>query len=569
MLKGIPASQGIAVGKVRKIEPPVLRIIRTTADPDTELQRFRKASGETVNDIEKIRRLASDRLSPKELAIFEMHLLLIRDASFVNGVEDIIRNEHINAEAAVQEVSGRMIHEFETMDDTYFQERAADVKDVTFRLLCHLADRALPDVKLIDEPVIIVAKDLSPSDTGSLDRRFVLGFATELGGRTSHTAIMARSMEIPALVGVKDLMNTVKDGDQVILDAVTGTLIADPSAEQSAAYSVYADAWRGERESLKVLKQEESVTRDGHHVEICGNIGSPDDTGSIIANGADGIGLFRSEFLYMRNETGFPDENTQYEAYRSVLERMGDRRVVIRTLDIGGDKQLAYHSFEREMNPFLGARAMRFCLAHEDVLRTQFRALIRASAHGKLAVLFPMIATTTEFRRAKEIWLEEREKLKQAEIPMADSTEIGVMIEIPAAAVIADQLAEEADFFSIGTNDLIQYVMAADRTNDKVAYLYEPFNPAVLRMIRMTIEGAHKHGRRCAMCGEMASDELAIPVLLGLGLDEFSMSAGSVLQARKQIRSLDYSETVPLARKVMELSSQEEVIACIKEYMLK
>ncbi|MBR2990934.1 MAG: phosphoenolpyruvate--protein phosphotransferase, partial [Solobacterium sp.] len=343
MLKGIPASQGIAVGKVRKIEPPVLHVIRIPADPDTELQRLRKAHEATVKDIETIRTLAADRLSPKELAIFEMHLLLIKDATFVNSVKDIIRNEKINAEAAVQEVSQRMIHDFETMDDSYFRERAADVRDVTFRLSCHLAGKELPDVKLINEPVILISRDLNPSDTGSLDRRFVLGFATELGGRTSHTAIMARSMEIPALVGVKDLMKTVKDGDRVILDAVSGTLILDPSEEQISAYTVYAEAYRGEKESLKTLTAEESVTIDGHRVEICGNIGSLDDVEGITSNGADGIGLFRSEFLYMRNETDFPDEETQYRVYRSVLERMGDKRVVIRTLDIGGDKPLKYY----------------------------------------------------------------------------------------------------------------------------------------------------------------------------------------------------------------------------------
>jgi len=461
-----------------------------------------------------------------------------------------------------------MISMFESMDDEYMRARAADIKDVSFRLLCNITGNEIPNLSTLNEPVVVVAKDLTPSDTGSLNKEFAKGFATEIGGRTSHSAIMARSLEIPAIVGVTNILNTLKSGDLVILDAINGEVITEPTEEQIAEYTKRAEEFRANKEALKALKDKPSVSVDGHKVELVGNIGSPADVDAVNANGGEGVGLFRTEFLYMKSENDFPNEDTQFAAYKAVLEGMNGKQVVIRTLDIGGDKKLSYYQFEEEMNPFLGVRAVRFCLSRKDIFRVQLRALLRASAFGKLCIMFPMIATVAEFREAKSVYDEERAKLIAEGVTVGD-VQVGIMIEIPAAAVLADQLAKEADFFSIGTNDLIQYSMAADRMSQPVSYLYQPLNPSVLRLIKMAIDGAHKEGKWCGMCGEMAGDELAAPILLGLGLDEFSMSATSILPARKIINSLSYAEMKELAEKAVASSTEAEVVELIKNTISK
>ncbi|MDD6679748.1 phosphoenolpyruvate--protein phosphotransferase, partial [Galactobacillus timonensis] len=453
---------------------------------------------------------------------------------------------------------------FENMDDSYFKERAADIKDVSFRLLCNLTGKTIPNLATLDSPVIIVAKDLTPSDTGSLNKEFAKGFATEMGGRTSHSAIMARSLEIPAVVGVKNLMASVNNGDTVVLDAIAGEVIVNPDEKTIAEYKAKGAAYEKEKEELKSFKDQPSVSTDGHKVLIVGNIGSPADVQAVRDNGGEGIGLFRTEFLYMKSEDDFPNEDTQFAAYKEVLEAMQGKPVVIRTLDIGGDKKLKYYQFAEEMNPFLGVRAIRFCLQRKDIFRTQLRALLRASAYGHLCIMFPMIATVNEFKEAKQCYEDARAELIKEGVKVGDDVEVGCMIEIPAAAVLADQLAKYADFFSIGTNDLIQYSMAADRMSQSVSYLYQPLNPSILRLIKMTIDGAHKHGHWCGMCGEMAGDELAAPVLLGLGLDEFSMSATSMLRARRMINGLSYAEMQKLADKALEMDTMEEVSDLIK-----
>ena len=568
MLKGIAASQGIAIAKVYKLEQPVLKIVQTSANPEEELKKLDSAFTKTISDIEQIKEVASKTLAEEELSIFDAHLMMIGDPEFRASIENEITSNSVNAEYAADCVSKMMISMFESMDDEYMRARAADIKDVSFRLLCNITGNEIPNLSTLNEPVVVVAKDLTPSDTGSLNKEFAKGFATEIGGRTSHSAIMARSLEIPAIVGVNEILNTLKSGDLVILDAINGEVITEPTEEQIAEYTKRAEEFRANKEALKALKDKPSVSVDGHKVELVGNIGSPADVDAVNANGGEGVGLFRTEFLYMKSENDFPNEDMQFAAYKSVLEGMNGKQVVIRTLDIGGDKKLSYYQFEEEMNPFLGVRAVRFCLSRKDIFRVQLRALLRASAFGKLCIMFPMIATVAEFREAKAVYDEERAKLIAEGVTVGD-VQVGIMIEIPAAAVLADQLAKEADFFSIGTNDLIQYSMAADRMSQPVSYLYQPLNPSVLRLIKMAIDGAHKEGKWCGMCGEMAGDELAAPILLGLGLDEFSMSATSILPARKIINSLSYAEMKELAEKAVASSTEAEVVELIKNTISK
>lgn len=565
MLKGIAASQGIAIAKVYKLEQPKLNIQQVSSDPSTELAKLDAAFKKTVSDIEKIKEVASKSLKEEELAIFDAHLMMANDPEFRGMIEQDINDNKNNAEFAAKTVSDNMVAMFEAMDDEYMRGRAADIRDVSFRLQCNLAGKEIPNLATLNEPVVVVAKDLTPSDTGSLNKEFAKGFATEVGGRTSHSAIMARSLEIPAVVGVTGILSAAKSGDSVILDAITGEVILNPSDAQVAEYTKKAEAYQKEKDALKAMKDQPSVSTDGHKVLLVGNIGSVADVEGVLANGGEGVGLFRTEFLYMKSENDFPDEDTQFAAYKQVLEGMNGRPVVIRTLDIGGDKKLKYYTFDEEMNPFLGVRAIRFCLMRKDVFRVQLRALLRASAFGHLCIMFPMIATVNEFKEAKALYEEERANLIKEGIKVGNDVEVGCMIEIPAAAVLADQLAKYADFFSIGTNDLIQYSMAADRMSQPVSYLYQPLNPSILRLVKMTIDGAHKNGKWCGMCGEMAGDELAAPVLLGLGLDEFSMSATSILRARKMINGLSYEAMQKLAAQAVELDRMEDVVELVKK----
>ncbi len=567
MLKGIAASSGVAISKVYKLERPVLVVNPNFSDLETELKIFSESIEKTKVDIEKVKSKAVGRLSDDELAIFDAHLMVASDPEFIGQIEEQIRNG-FSVSTAVENVKSMFVGMFEAMEDEYFRERAADIKDVTYRLLAHTLNVKIPDLSLIDEEVIIVAHDLTPSDTAQLDRQYVKGFATEIGGRTSHSAIMARSLEIPAVVGIKGVLENTNNDDVIILDALTGDVLINPENETIDLYRKKEVEYAEYRESLKQLISAESVTVDGHRVEIAGNIGNAKDVVAVLENGGDGVGLYRTEFLYM-DATSLPSEEDQYNAYKAVLEAMGDKLVVIRTLDIGGDKELSYLKFPHELNPFLGYRALRLCLDRPDIFRTQLRALLRASVHGKLAIMFPMVATVNEFRAAKALLEDERKNLTEEGIAVSDQLQVGIMIEIPAAAVNARNLAKEADFFSIGTNDLIQYTMAADRMNQQVSYLYQPYNPSILSLIKMAIDGAHAEGKWCGMCGEMAGEELAVPVLLGLGLDEFSMSATSILAARKMVRSLNYQEMKDMANRALECGTQEEVLDIINGALSK
>lgn len=566
MLKGIAASSGVVVAKAYKLEQPTVNVVRRSADAEKEIANFKQALVKTQHDIETIKTKAVGKLSDEELAIFDAHIMVTQDPEFTGQMEEMIRNEGINADFACQEVSTMFITMFETMDDPYFRERAADIKDVSYRLQCHILGLVIPDLSLIDEEVIIVANDLTPSDTAQLNKQFTKGFATQIGGRTSHSAIMARSLEIPAVVGINGLLKNVNHGDMLVLDAIDGVVLVNPAESDLEHYRNKAKNYAELKASLKILKDAESVTTDKHHVELVGNIGTPNDVESVLANGGEGVGLYRTEFLYM-DASALPTEEDQFEAYKTVLEKMGKRPVVVRTLDIGGDKELSYLPFPHEMNPFLGYRAIRLCLDRKDIFKTQARALLRASVYGHLCIMFPMIATLGEFRAAKQFILDTDKELRAEGIAVSDDYEIGMMVEIPASAILADQFAKEADFFSIGTNDLVQYSMAADRMSEKVSYLYQPLNPSLLRLIKMTIDGAHSQGKWCGMCGEMAGDELAAPVLLGLGLDEFSMSASSILQTRKMIRSLSYKDMKVMAEKALTLSTMEEVVDLVKSVL--
>ncbi len=568
MLKGIAASAGISIARVYKLEAPKVEIVKKEGDPAAEVEKFNAALEKTKKDIEGVKERAAKRLSEEELAVFDAHLMMAGDPEFASQIVNMIETDKVNAEYAADAVATQMVTMFESMDNDYFRERAADIKDVTFRLKCNLLGLTIPDLTAIDEDSIIVAYDLTPSDTAQLNE-YVKGFATAIGGKTSHSAIMANSLEIPAVVGCgEEILNAAAQGDLMILDAVDGNVIINPDEAAVKEYEAKAEAFKAEKEALKVLVDAKTITTDGHQVELAGNIGGIKDVEGVLKNGGEGVGLFRTEFLYMDSDH-FPTEEEQFEAYKAVLEGMGGKKVVVRTLDIGGDKKLKYFTFPEEMNPFLGYRAIRLCLDRTDIFRTQLRALIRASVYGKLCIMFPMIATVKEFCDAKAIYEEEKAKLIAEGVQVADDIEVGMMVEIPAAAVLADQFAKYADFFSIGTNDLIQYSMAADRMSEHVSYLYQPYNPSVLRLVKMTIEGAHKEGKWAGMCGAMAGEEYAAPILLGLGLDEFSMSATQILKARKIINGLSKKEMEELAAEAVNKQTADEVLEFVKARLAK
>lgn len=562
MLKGIAASAGVAVAKAYKLETPVVVIEKKSGNPEEEIKKFEDALAKTVKDIEGVKERAAKRLSDEELAVFDAHLMMAGDPEFASQIKNMITNDEVNAEFAAETVANQMIEMFEAMDNDYFRERAADIKDVTFRLKCNLLGLQIPDLTAIDEPTIIVAHDLTPSDTAQLNE-WVRGFATAIGGKTSHSAIMANSLEIPAVVGCSGIMEAVSTGDMIGLDALDGEVFVNPDQETIERLEAKAKAYKEEKEALKILVNAKSITTDGHEVELAGNIGGFKDVEGVLNNGGEGVGLFRTEFLYMDNDH-FPTEEEQFEAYKQVLEGMKGKKVVVRTLDIGGDKKLSYYTFPEEMNPFLGYRAIRLCLKEQDIFKTQLRALCRASVYGKLCIMFPMIATIDEFRQAKAIFEQCKEDLIAEGVAVSDDIQVGMMVEIPATAVLADEFSKYADFFSIGTNDLIQYSMAADRMSENVAYLYQPYNPSILRLINMTIKGAHKNGKWVGMCGAMAGEPYAVPILLGLGLDEFSMSATQILKARKVVTSLSYEEMQKLAEHCLNLDSAAEVLDYVK-----
>lgn len=535
MKKGIAASKGYAIGQVVIKEESEVTVVETKiTDLEAEKGRLKKAIEASREQLSKIKEKAEIELGPEKAAVFDSHMMLLDDPEFTGAVEMNIESSMVNAEKALNDVIEMYMGIFGAMEDEYMKERAADVKDVGKRLLANLSGKAGSGLENLDENTIVVAHDLTPSDTAQLDKNKVIGFLTNIGGRTSHSAIMARTLEIPAVVGLMDITESVKDGDTVILDGEEGLAIINPDEATIAQYKEKKAAYEKEKEELKKLIEVETHTKAGKRVEVCGNIGKAEDIHQVLENGGDGVGLFRTEFLYMdRND--MPTEEEQFEAYKYVAEKTAGKPIVIRTLDIGGDKKLPYLPLPEEMNPFLGYRAIRLCLDRKEIFKIQLRALLRASAYGNIKIMFPMIASLEEFLAAKEVLSECMEELKVEGKEFNADLEVGMMVEIPAAAVYADELAKHVDFFSIGTNDLIQYTLAADRMNEKVSYLYNPQHPAVLRLIKMTIDAAHKEGKWCGMCGEAAGDESMIPILVEYGLDEFSMSATSILRAKQII----------------------------------
>ena len=566
MYKGIGASPGIALGKVLVVEQSELIIERKNIeDVDYEIAKLEDAINISIEELIKVKEKAFKTLGEHEAEIFEAHLLVLKDPELVDSAKSKIKDEKVNAEFALNEIKEMFVGMFEAMDNEYMRERAADIKDVTNRVLRHILGIKVVDLAGLDEDVILVAHDLTPSDTATMNPKMVLGFLTDIGGRTSHTSIMARTLEIPAVVGLTDITSKVKDGDFIVFNGDTGEVIVNPDYETKLKYTKLKTDFEEYRKSLELLKGKKSVTLDGRHVELAGNIGSPKDVDGLIKNDAEGVGLYRTEFLYMDKEDEFPSEQEQFEAYKTVLEKMNGKPIVIRTLDIGGDKELPYFNMEPEMNPFLGYRAIRLCLDRIDIFKTQLRALYRASIYGKLRIMFPMISSLEELLSAKEVIKEVIKEFDEKGIEYDKNVEVGMMIEIPSSAIITDILAKHVDFFSIGTNDLIQYTCAVDRMNQKISHLYNQFNPAVLRLIKMTIDNAHKEGKWVGMCGESAGDQKMIPILLGFGLDEFSMSPISILQARKFITSVKYEDMKKISDEVLNMGSAKE----IKEYIDK
>ncbi|WP_217588626.1 phosphoenolpyruvate--protein phosphotransferase [Lentibacillus saliphilus] len=568
-LTGIAAANGIAIAKAYHLVLPDLSYTNKQADdPQMEIDRLEQALAISKQELETIKNHAKIKMGDAQAEIFSAHLLILDDPELIGPIKAKITDENAIAEAALDHTVQDFVTIFEAMDNAYMRERAADIKDVSNRVKAHLLGVAFPDPALIDEEVVVIAHDLTPSDTAQLNKQFVKGFATDIGGRTSHSAIMARSLDIPAVVGTQHISEQTSQGDLVIVDGIDGHVIINPDQDTVEAYKNKQTQFAAQKEEWAKLKDEPTYTADGEDVLLAANIGTPDDVEAALENGAEAIGLYRTEFLYM-GRSEMPSEDEQYEAYKTVLEKMDGKPVVVRTLDIGGDKNLDYLELPEEMNPFLGFRAIRFCLENEHIFRPQLRALLRASAHGHLQIMFPMIATLDEFRHAKKYLIEEKESLQKDGVEVADNIEVGIMVEIPSTAVMAKQFAKEVDFFSIGTNDLIQYTMAADRMNERVSYLYQPYNPAILSLVHNVIEAAHAEGKWVGMCGEMGGDPQAIPMLLGLGLDEFSMSATSILPARSQLLSLSQKEFASYTDTLLGMDTAEEVVAFVNHKTAK
>ena len=567
---GIAASSGVAVAKAYLLVQPDLSFETVTVEnTDNEEARLDAALEASTGELNVIREKAVESLGNEAAAVFDAHLMVLADPEMIGQMKETIRAKKTNAETALKEVTDMFIAIFEGMEDNpYMQERAADIKDVTKRVLANLLGKKLPSPATIDQEVIVVAHDLTPSDTAQLDKKFVKAFITNIGGRTSHSAIMARTLEIPAVLGTNNITTLVTDGQLLAVNGITGDVIIEPTEAEQAEFLAAGKAYADQKAEWALLKDAETMTADGKHFELAANIGTPKDVVGVNENGGEAVGLYRTEFLYMDSQD-FPTEDEQYEAYKAVLEGMNGKPVVVRTMDIGGDKELPYFDLPKEMNPFLGYRALRISLSEggDAMFRTQLRALLRSSVHGKLRIMFPMVALVTEFRAAKKLFDEEKANLLAEGVAVADDIQVGIMIEIPAAAMLADQFAKEVDFFSIGTNDLIQYTMAADRMNEQVSYLYQPYNPSILRLINNVIKAAHAEGKWAGMCGEMAGDQTAVPLLVGMGLDEFSMSATSILQTRSLMKRLDTAKMQELANKALtECATMEEVVALVEDY---
>lgn len=562
MLKGTGISDGIGLGKAIIFKSQKIKLEKNKIkDVTLEKEKFYKAIKEVEKEIEDL----LEKISGTEKEIMQAYLLILQDPNLIQKTIEIIEKEKWDAAYATEIGFNEIIKEFEKVDDTYISERSKDIEDMKKKIIAKIIGKEEINLSKLPSNTILVAKELSTSDIAKLDFKNIEGIITEVGGMNSHMAIMARTHEIPSSVGVNKITQNIKQNDVVAINGKTGEVFVNPSKKEYKNFEEIKEKIKKEKNELENYKNQDTITKDGHEVKVLANIGMPDDVKIVIQNTAEGVGLFRSEFLYMNSEN-FPTENEQFEAYKKVVLKLKNKEVIIRTLDIGGDKDLKYMKLPKEDNPFLGYRAIRICLDDINLFKVQLRAILKASAYGNVAIMIPMISSLEELRKTKEIINEVKEELRKKKIKFDENIKIGIMIEIPAAALIADELAKECDFFSIGTNDLIQYTVAVERGNKKIANLYTHFHPAVIRLIKKAIEGAHKNHILCGMCGEAAGDVTFIPLLIGLGLDEFSMNANKVLNVRKLIRNLDFKECQKLADEVSKLATSDEVEKLLVKY---
>ncbi|HDM8049113.1 phosphoenolpyruvate-protein phosphotransferase PtsI [Vibrio fluvialis] len=569
MISGILASPGIAIGKALLLQEDEIVLNTNTisdAQVDAEVQRFYDARNKSAAQLEVIKQKALETFGEEKEAIFEGHIMLLEDEELEEEILALIKDEKLTADNAIHTVIEEQAMALESLDDEYLKERATDIRDIGSRFVKNALGINIVSLSDINEEVILVAYDLTPSETAQINLNYVLGFVCDIGGRTSHTSIMARSLELPAIVGTNNITAQVKNGDMLILDAMNNKIIVNPTdAELEEAKAVKA-SFLAEKEELAKLKDLHAETLDGHRVEVCGNIGTVKDCDGITRNGGEGVGLYRTEFLFMDRDA-LPTEEEQYQAYKEVAEAMEGQAVIIRTMDIGGDKDLPYMDLPKEMNPFLGWRAVRISLDRREILRDQLRGILRASAHGKLRIMFPMIISVEEIRALKAAIEEYKAELRAEGLAFDESIEIGVMVETPAAAAIAHHLAKEVSFFSIGTNDLTQYTLAVDRGNEMISHLYNPLSPAVLTVIKQVIDASHAEGKWTGMCGELAGDERATLLLLGMGLDEFSMSGISIPKVKKVIRNSNFAEVKAMAEEALSLPTAAEIEACVEKFI--
>lgn len=562
MVKGKGVSKGIGIGhtKVLKNEEVKLTDFKVD-DKENELNYFRKCLNNVIEDTKKV----IEKLSGTEADIMNAYLMILQDPTLTAETERLIQEEGYNAGYAAKVGFETVEEVFKNMDDEYMSARASDIEDMKQRVVNKIINKAEIDLSNLPENTVLVGKDLSTSDTAKLNLKTIAGIIIENGSENSHVSIMARTHEIPAIVGVKGALDSIPNDSDIAINGETGEIFINPSPEEISKLTKIKNELKDEKGNLAKFKNKKSITKDGYKTEVVANIGTPKDMDATIENGAEGVGLFRSEFLYMDSES-MPTEKEQFEAYKEVLEKAEGKRVIVRTLDIGGDKDLKYLNLDKEDNPFLGYRAIRICLREPEIFKVQLRALYRASNYGKLAIMLPMISSVDEIRSAKDIINEVKEELKAENIKFDKNVKVGIMIEVPSAAIMAEQLATECDFFSIGTNDLIQYTVAVERGNEKISDLYTKFHPAVIRLIKMAIDGAHKSKIFCGMCGEAAADERFIPLLVGLGLDEFSMNPTKILNSRKMIRNLNHKECKKLVQEILRMSSASEIKARLEEY---
>lgn len=567
-LQGLGVSPGLRIGKAFLYRP--VRMTdggnKKTEEVTLEVERLQRAKEKCLDELKTLIERAQNTVGEEKAAILKGQISFLLDPSFYPQIEHRIVHEHWTAETATYQVVTQVAGLFESMANGYMRERAADVRDVGNRLYAHLSELEGSRLSDIQDKVILVAEDLTPSDTVQLDKSLVQGIITQKGGKTSHTAILANSLGIAAVLGIGESIETIESGDELVIDGSKGCCIVTPSQETKENVLARMRLEEEEQAELQAYIHRTAATKDGFCVELAANIGTVEEASNLISQGAEAVGLYRTEFLYME-QSKLPDEETQYKAYKSVVESMKSRPVVIRTLDIGGDKELSYLDLPKEDNPFLGYRAIRLCLDRQEMLLTQLRAILRAGKHGNVKIMFPMISGMEEWRQAKDIYNQAREQLSQEGILFSNSVELGVMIEVPSAALIADSLAKEVDFFSIGTNDLVQYTVAVDRMNEKISYLYDYFHPAVIRLIKIVIDASNRNGKWTGMCGSMAGDPLAVPLLLGLGLHEWSMAATSLMKVKKSITALEHSACTSLTERILTMDTAGEVREALRTFM--